>query len=654
MNNLSMLDEPAVFEDGPKLLVEWSSPWSEFKTAIGPALRRSPERLLAEAPVGLFPYRGLLFAWLIEGSLLVAAIILPAKLSSVRPYEPPPRPKYDIIYYSGDELPQTEDAGGSRAGHAGVSGGQRTHHETQVIRVVRGETAQEKVVDAPKLNLPRADSAVANLLAYKAIPGPAPTKGLQSSGRRSDMLISPVAPSPEVRRDDIAVRQTLNSAVVAPSPSLQREMALLHLPGNTSVQVIAPPVSAPERVTSLSPKLTLPAPSVVAPAPQLSREIAKSGQGFGPELSKQVIPPPTQVEKGTPYRTMAGLGSSAVVPPTVHMNDGSIRGQSMAGLGVPGVIAPSPTLANAISLSGSRNGNRATGLGNQEVKGPPASTASTKNATETGTGVVVSNQPGSKVGVPSSTAGAIAMSPTGTAKPGIGDSGNGTGINRGNAAGSGLTGQDHGAGKASDGRGSDTIARNGITPYSGTGGAGTGVAGKPAMPGVSVSGGTKSVTLPSFGADPSQPSAPGRSNTNKTEEGPGITIVATSRSGGAFNMYGTLKGDNYTIYIETALGTAVMQFADPNSAAHAYAGELVSPQAIRSDIPTNLHRSRLVFACVLDRAGTLKNVRVLEPSSAETTSKVMAALPSWKFRPAMRGKQPVEVDAILGFDIDTR
>jgi hypothetical protein len=31
----------------------------------------------------------------------------------------------------------------------------------------------------------------------------------------------------------------------------------------------------------------------------------------------------------------------------------------------------------------------------------------------------------------------------------------------------------------------------------------------------------------------------------------------------------------------------------------------------------------------------------------------MAALPSWKFRPAMRGNQPVEVNALLGFGIDT-
>jgi hypothetical protein len=36
------------------------------------------------------------------------------------------------------------------------------------------------------------------------------------------------------------------------------------------------------------------------------------------------------------------------------------------------------------------------------------------------------------------------------------------------------------------------------------------------------------------------------------------------------------------------------------------------------------------------------------------TTKVLAALTSWKFRPVFRGDQPVEVNAILGFDIDTR
>jgi hypothetical protein len=55
----------------------------------------------------------------------------------------------------------------------------------------------------------------------------------------------------------------------------------------------------------------------------------------------------------------------------------------------------------------------------------------------------------------------------------------------------------------------------------------------------------------------------------------------------------------------------------------------------------------------LDASGNLKNLQVLEPGPAAMTAKIMAALPNWKFRPAMRGTQPMEVDALLGFNIDT-
>jgi outer membrane biosynthesis protein TonB len=36
------------------------------------------------------------------------------------------------------------------------------------------------------------------------------------------------------------------------------------------------------------------------------------------------------------------------------------------------------------------------------------------------------------------------------------------------------------------------------------------------------------------------------------------------------------------------------------------------------------------------------------------TASVLAALRNWKFKPAFRADQPVEVNAILGFNIDTR
>jgi hypothetical protein len=136
--------------------------------------------------------------------------------------------------------------------------------------------------------------------------------------------------------------------------------------------------------------------------------------------------------------------------------------------------------------------------------------------------------------------------------------------------------------------------------------------------------------------------------------GPGITIVASSRSGGAFNFYGTLKGDPvYTIYFQTSLGTAVLQYADPTSAHHVYSQELSAPQPLRADLPAGLTASRIVIACILDTTGVLRNVRMLEAGPSQVSARVLASLPTWKFKPAFRGDQPVEVNAILGFNIGT-
>jgi TonB family protein len=139
----------------------------------------------------------------------------------------------------------------------------------------------------------------------------------------------------------------------------------------------------------------------------------------------------------------------------------------------------------------------------------------------------------------------------------------------------------------------------------------------------------------------------------KQQQGPAITVVATASSGGGFDFYGKLPGDNYTVYVDTSIGMVVMQFAEVNPAAHPQAGALVGPQGLRTDLPANLPRARVVIKCKLDASGNLKNLQVLEPGPPEMTAKIMAALPSWKFRPATRGEQPVEVNAILGFNINT-
>jgi len=698
---VSPLPEP------PRLLVEWSSPWEEFKSAIRPALRRPGKQLAGEAPTGLFPYRGLLASWLAEFLLLWLVIVLPSRLESLRPYAPPPMPKYDVLYYYGNELPRTQDQGGAQAGASGRAGGQQAHHPTQTIRVARGEKPSEKVVDAPKLNLPRSDSSVANLLAFKSLPAPLPAEGLRSSviapvlpaispvpptpelnsslNRNPNSLTAPVVPpAPEVSRTDTRHTPALSASVIAPAPDVardkmrasaspvatsiiapaptdaQRDLASSRVPLTQTVSVVAPPVSAPTRDLAAAAKLSLPAPAVVAPPPsQVSRDLNSwGGSAIGNVRANPVPPPPSMAGGGSLSRNGAGGLSSSVVPPPVSVEGGAFNGKAGGGraggvlAGSAQVVPPPPSLGGGAALSGSGRGTKGSGRGGPLDLGTAAAPPSSSSGSAPGAGVVVSTKPGTQVGVPNSgSGGSLAMSPTGTAKTGLGGSGGGAGIGKGNGPGSGMKGEGSGAGKEGSGRGSDPNARAGISPYPGPGGAGQGAGNSPTVPGVYVQGGN-TITLPSFGA-PGGDAGPGRSSASAHKR-EGVTVVATSRSGGVFNYYGMLKGDNYSIYIETSLGIAVMQYSDPAAAAQSSKEALTEPEPIRKDLPNGLRPTRVVIACILDRSGVLKDLKVLEPGAAETTSKILAALPNWKFQPATRGNAPVEVNAIIGFGIDTR
>ena len=689
----------------PQLLVKWSSPWEEFKSAIRPALKRPPKRLAGEAPVGMFPYRGMVISWVLECLLLVAVIVLPARIASLRPYEPPPMPKWDVLYYSGDELPQTQDQGGAPAGRTGRAGGQEARHRTQTIRVVRGTKPTEKVVDAPKLNLPRSDSLVTNLLAFKPLPGPPPAEGMRSrlmipelpapavvapapevnapQSRNTDRLaanvIAPapevshastratpalstpvVGPAPSLAKDALRSTAPVNPSVVTPPPDTQRDLASSRAQVTQSVNVVAPPVSAPERDSSAVARLRLSAPAVVAPPPsQVNRDFNSWGGSASGNIRTTPVPPPPSMGGGSAAPRAGGEGlSTRVVPPPVSAEGGSLQGAGGKRGGTLSetaqVVPPPPSLGGGQALSGSGRGSRGSGTGGPLDLGTAVSPPKSGGGSAAGSGVVVSNQPGTKVGVPNASSGAIAMSPAGTAKTGVGGSGGGAGIGKGSGPGSGLHGEGPGAGREGAGPGSDPSARSGISPYPGSGGAGRGTNGAPAVPGVLVQGGS-TITLPSFGGPGGDTaSGPGRSSAGGRKRS-GITIVATSRSGGVFNYYGLLKGDNvYSIYIETSLGTAVMEYSDPASATRPMREALSEPEPLRKELPYGLRPTRVVIACVLDRNGVLKDLRLLEPGAAETTSKILAALPSWKFQPAFRGTEPVEVTAIIGFGIDTR
>ena len=843
--------------------MEWSSPWHEFATSIRPALVRSEARLAGEAPYGMFPYRGMLPCWAVEAFLIFVAIVLPAKLAQLRPYVAPRLSAREVIYYTGDELPRTEDLGGAQAGRAGRAGGDEAHHRTQTIKIARGGSLQQKVVDAPNLRLPSSQDAVANLLAIRPNPGPPPLEGLRSNRINLNLTAAVVAPAPNVipdytrngialnavvppapnfSRDQPLTAPTLNANVIPPAPRILHDHALVApalgqavippapsvsrertqtgptlsasvvgpapsitrdagrsapalaasvippAPGGVSrdissapvqmanVAVVPPPVSAPERASTRDPRLTVPAPSVIAPPPSsdVSQDLHRLASGSVPDPSKTVVPPPpTQSGSGSFMSSLIGkiFGATEVVPPppSVHASASSGAGASLTanvvppppsvsggssradrnnsspslnssviapppsvnpttgsgtphgmrngagvslgsnviapppstgvsggagtrtvdsaaapalgppsivppppqlsgpgggtgntggGAGVPGgtllannIVPPPPSLGGGAGSAGSGLSRKGTGLGGSMDIGSAVAPPS-RGASSTDAGVVVSNQPGSKVGLPTTGGpGSLSMSPSGGDKPGLGGSGGGTGIGRGNGPGSGVNGEGTGAGRTGSGRGSDPAARAGISPSPGPGGAGTAATGTPPAPGVSVSGGSIQV---SFDTEPaSDLNGPPRSSLQQKRK-LDVDVVATASSGGPFEPYKSLlHGETHAIYpdTESSLGAAVMQYTDESATSGR--GALTPPQIIRTNLPQGLPHIRMVVACILDVSGNLKNVRVLEPGSADMTAKVLAALHGWKFRPALRGDQPVEVTAILGFNIDT-
>jgi TonB family protein len=426
-------------------------------------------------------------------------------------------------------------------------------------------------------------------------------------------------------------------------------------------EVVPPPPSvhsnAPSNAgTSLAANIVPPPPTVGANSAAGNPHVPRNGAGSSLGANVVAPPPSSGFSGGVATRSASSspaLGAPTVVPPPPSLSGPGGAGAPAGTLLANNVVPPPPSLGGGASPVGPGLGRKGAALGAPVDAGaglaPPNTAGSGANA-----GAVISSQPGPKVGLPSSGGtGSLALSPTGGDKPGLGGAGGGTSIGRGKDSGSGMNGTGPGAGRSNSGRGSDADAHGGISPSPGPGGAGNAPAGNPPVRGVDISGGSTIVNLPSFGSDPSSPdvSAPGHSAA-KPRQTLGVTIVATATSGGAFEPYkNLLHGQTYTTYFDTSLGSVVMQFSEavPSN----QAGGLTAPQSVRTDLPDGLPRARMVISCTLDASGNLKNLRVREAGSADMTAKILSALRSWKFQPALRGDQPVEVTAILGFGIDT-
>lgn len=665
----------------PNFLIRWEPRWKSFTTALSPAMQRSPRHLQGECRAGLFPMSGMVVAWVMEFALLLVIITLPSTLQFMQTFTPPVHPKYQVIYFSGDYLPQTTDTGGAQAGHSGKSGGRTAMNKQQVIKVARGDSLTQQVVDVPKIKLPPSRDAVANLIAIAATrPGPPPTESLASMRPKLVLPEDAVPPEVKVARDKLQKMPDISADAVAPPVDVTRDK--MRAAPNLAAQVVPPSVEIERNKLLRTPALGV---TVVRPAPVVHGQIERSrapqldAEVVPPPVSardvqdnnlnpKMVLPPPTAVQPAPNTSSMAkeiwnaagsffGGGTKNVVPPPVQPTAGFSDGKPLAaglarGLtGGPGVVPPPPVITGDGLGGGDKSGGKGEAGALAALR--PAAALGPSGGNPNGSGVVMSMQPGEKVGMPGNAAGgALAMSRTGGGRPGLGGEGNGAGFGKGEGGGSGRVGEGSGAADTGTGFGAKLNAKGGISPAPGHGGAGSG-GGHTAMAGVSIRGGV--VNLPSFAVGGDPPSIPGHTPSERKLSRPDITVIATPSSGGALNLYGALKGDKvYTIYIDTHQGIAVLQFADPGSRNTGFDEDLTAPEAIRTELPPGLKKTRLVITCTMDRAGLLRNVKILQGPPSEKVSLVTAALSKWRFRPVLRGNDPISVDAILGFNVDTR
>src|SRR5215831_2330542 len=339
----------------PRLLVDWSSRWQDFVGSIGPALARSEARLAGEAPFGLIPFRIMIPSYVLEAFLILSAIFVKVKIDELRPVVVPTLSSHDVIYYSGDELPRTQDLGGAESGRTGDAGGDEAHHRTQTIKVSRGGSLVPEVVDAPNLKLPSTHDAVANLLAIRPDPGPPPAEGLRSSRSNPSLTTPLIAPSPDVIRDYTRNGIKLDP-VAAPGPSVARNQPLTG--PNLSSTVVPPAPSVINDHTLVAPAL---APNVVPPAPTVSRDhplvapsldpsVAAPAQNLrrdpfraAPALASNVVPPaPAAVCRQFSTAPVQSM-DPAVVPPPVSAPERAAVRNSRLSLPAPSTVAPPPS-----------------------------------------------------------------------------------------------------------------------------------------------------------------------------------------------------------------------------------------------------------------------------------------------------------------------
>ncbi len=602
----------------PRLKIEWEPRWRGFlgSVAIVCSRPRHPLARLRIVRLGArpkIPLTSILCHLLALSTFLTfgpkLADLLPSSITVQMPSIPD---RSEPIYYFVGGLPAVRDAGGAEAGTSGRSGGHELKAR-QTIRVTRGRDLASRVVDTRTLRLHRTKAPVTNLVGIGPAPQLRPKTNLKSLASLVRHIVAPPL-SPEDQDMDLAAENRVRPGAQAENPApnagappvlpsakkTELPSALAHLPAAPPVSLAPQPEIRPVMRASSLPRTTGAPPAL----PAGKKTELPSALAHLPAASAVSLAPQPEIR---PVMRASSAPRTAGAPPALPAGIKADLPSAVTSL--PNALPVRPSISSDLRASD----------------------------------IMVSAEPGSSVASPEKVRGAIAMQPRGDGVAGTGGKAGGTGTSLDSAWRGG-----NGAGSptANSGVGRNAPEGGGISSSPGPGGAG---AGNNRNTGVAINGPV--VHLPSFASSAGMPQ-PIRGPRQQSRPND-VVIIASARAGGGLSPDLAPPGARvYTIYVQTAAGTAVLQYADPSTSSYDYA--LSAPQPITTDMPGSMKVARTIVACVLDRVGELHNARVLQATNADLASKVLVALAKWRFQPVLRGGDPVEVKAVIGFGVDTQ
>jgi hypothetical protein len=296
---------------------------------------------------------------------------------------------------------------------------------------------------------------------------------------------------------------------------------------------------------------------------------------------------------------------------------------------------------------------------------PSVAAKSRSGSSATGGGATSSGDTGNKPGL-GGTDGAARLAPgsggtgsgTGMGPGGSGvGQGGGSGMGNGAGPGSGTTGTGRAATDSGPGAGSGTgpgliLGKGSGSAGSPTGAGGSGAGASP-FPEVTIAGMTKPPALPL-----PRVAAP--------RQVYGMTIVATSSTGGGLKDFGVFKNETvYTVYMDVnetarALPNWTLQYAMVTVQGDTPKPDavLVPPYPTNKDIPymqpeiiaRNIGRM-IVATGVITKDGKLESLRIVQSPNPLLIGPTLASLAKWTFDAAELNGQPIAVKVLVGIPI---